>query len=110
MKKIILMAFLAIICNYGVKAQTFDNTRTTKQIIETIPSLSAIQTEIHEFESKTEGRKEEYKHAGEDLKALKQKYISELNIQISARKDDKEVVSALNEELEKTKRELANLK
>lgn len=110
MKKLIAVTFLVTLCSIGLAQNSGKPTASAaQQVIQKIPSLSAIAAKIAKYESKVEGRKEQYKNSDADLKALKMKYASELTVQITTLKEDKETVKILNDELEKTNKEITNL-
>lgn len=117
MKKLIALTVLGAGLLFGAGAyaqgnaeQTAADKAKTQQVIESIPALKSIALEISGFEIKIAGKKEEYKNANADLKALKQKYANELTTQINANEGKKEIVDVLNAELKKTKNEIENLK
>lgn len=78
----------------------------TQEVIASIPSLNSIALEITAFEQKAENNKSELKNSDADLRALKMKYAAELEVQISANKDNAETVQILTEELNKTRAEI----
>jgi Skp family chaperone for outer membrane proteins len=100
-----VMLFLAI----GAQAQNSPTNEATQKLIQSIPSLKASVAEVTAFESKVEGKKENFEHANADLKALKMKYASALNLQISM-ESSKENQDLLKAELERVNKEIANIK
>jgi septal ring factor EnvC (AmiA/AmiB activator) len=112
MKKLFAMTLLGIGMFAGTSAFAQTTTATspnTQQVIASIPALQSIAQEIAAFEAKTEGNKENFQHANEDLKALKMKYAAELKTQIALNQDKPEVLAVLTAELAKTEKEIEQL-
>jgi hypothetical protein len=114
MKKLLALAALGLflMAANSANAQTSDQANPpdkTQEVIASIPSLQSIAVEITAFEQKKENNKAELKNADADLRALKMKYAAELEVQISANRDNAEVVQVLTAELNKTRAEIEYL-